>query len=161
MKTSTLLPLLVFSAAIPAFAQDQDERDIFEMQRNAAVATYGGNNSVDAKKIINQSTSFLKEREPEMTSEEFALYEKVVTMLTTNVDFAVKMLEAMMNEKEPPSPAFEFILGNAYYAANQVEQAEKSDRSAVKRYPSFLRAWNNLGVLYYTSNRFSDAVTTW
>jgi predicted Zn-dependent protease len=112
---------------------------------------------LDPKRIINESNSFLKEREPEMNAEEYAIYEKVTTMLTTNVDLAVKMLEAMMTEKEPPSPAFEFILGNAYYAAKQVEQAEQCYRSAVKRYPSFLRAWSNLGVLYYTSARYADA----
>jgi predicted Zn-dependent protease len=113
---------------------------------------------LDPQRIINESNSFLKEREPEVTEEEYALYEKVVSMLTNNVDGALKMLEAMMNEKEPPSPAFEFILGNLYYRANQPELAEKRYRSAVTRYPNFLRAWSNLGLLYYTNHRFADAI---
>jgi predicted Zn-dependent protease len=113
---------------------------------------------LDPQRIINESNSFLKEREPKVTEEEYALYEKVVSMLTTNVDGALKMLEAMMNEKEPPSPAFEFILGNLYYRANRPELAEKRYRSAVTRYPDFLRAWNNLGLLYYTNHRFADAI---
>jgi len=113
---------------------------------------------LDPQRIINESNSFLKEREPKVTEEEYALYEKVVSMLTTNVDGALKMLEAMMNEKEPPSPAFEFILGNLYYRANRPELAEKRYRSAVTRYPDFLRAWNNLGLLYYTDHRFADAI---
>jgi tetratricopeptide (TPR) repeat protein len=113
---------------------------------------------LDPKRIINESNGFLKEREPEMTAEEYALYEKVVTMLPTQPEFALKLLEAMMNEKEPPSPAFEFILGNAYYAAGQNDQAEARYRSAVKRYSSFLRAWNNLGILYYTVNKFAEAI---
>jgi tetratricopeptide (TPR) repeat protein len=112
---------------------------------------------IDAKKLVKQSSSFLREREPEMSSEEYALYEQVVTMLTNNPQFAVRMLEAMMTGKEPVSPAFEFILGNAYYAANQPELSEKHYRSSVQRYPSFLRAWKNLGVLLYTTNRFDDA----
>jgi predicted Zn-dependent protease len=113
---------------------------------------------LDPKRIINDSSSFLKEREPEMTAEEYALYEKVVAMLSTRPEFALKLLEAMMNDKAPPSPAFEFILGNAYYAAGQTDNAETRYRSAVKRYPSFLRAWNNLGVLYYTGGKFAEAV---
>jgi tetratricopeptide (TPR) repeat protein len=113
---------------------------------------------LDPKRIINDSNAFLKEREPEMTAEEYALYEKVVTMLATQPDFALKLLEAMMNDKEPPSPAFEFILGNAYYAAGQTANAEARYRSAVKRFPSFVRAWNNLGVLYYTANNFTAAI---
>ncbi len=154
MKRFALRWLLVFGVVAPVFAQDlmEELRERSERERASLRPV------VDPKRIINESNSFLKEREPEMTAEEYALYEKVVTMLTTNVEFAVKMLEAMMNEKEPPSPAFEFILGNSYYAANRIEQAEKRYRSAVTRYPNFVRAWNNLGLLYYTSNRYADAV---
>jgi tetratricopeptide (TPR) repeat protein len=113
---------------------------------------------LDPKRIINESNGFLKEREPEMSSEEYALYEKVVEMIATQPDFALKLLEAMINDKEPPSPAFEFILGNAYYAAGQTAKAEAKYRSAVNRYPTFLRAWVDLGVLYYTAEKFTDAI---
>jgi tetratricopeptide (TPR) repeat protein len=113
--------------------------------------------SVDPKRIINESNEFLKDREPEMTVEEYTLYEKVLTMLSSNPDFAVKLLEAMGNDKEPPSPAFEFILGNAYYAAGQTDKSEAKYLSAVKRYPSFLRAWVNLGVLYFATDRYKEA----
>ena len=113
---------------------------------------------LDPKRIINESSGFLKEREPEMTAEEYALYEKVLTMLTTKPEFALRLLEAMMNDKEPASPAFEFILGNAYYAAGQTDKAEASYLSAVKRYPTFLRAWNNLGVVYYAGQKYAEAI---
>lgn len=113
---------------------------------------------IDPKKIINDSNNFLKEREPEMTSEEYALYEKVSALLNTQPEFAVKLLEGMLNEKEKPSPAFEFILGNAYFYSNDINKAIESYKSAVTRYPSFLRAWSNLGVLYYTNQRFAEAV---
>jgi tetratricopeptide (TPR) repeat protein len=113
---------------------------------------------LDPKRIINESSSFLKEREPEMTEEEYALYEKVVTLVASNPDFAVKILEAMKADKEEPSPAFEFILGNAYYAASQYDKAELNYRSAANRYPTFLRAWVNLGILYYSTAKYSDAV---
>ena len=113
---------------------------------------------LDPKRIINESSSFLKEREPEMSAEEYALYEKMLSLISTKPDFALKMLEGMVSDKEPPSPAFAFILGNAYYAAGQGDKAEASYRDAVKRYPTFLRAWNNLGVLYYSARKFKDAI---
>ncbi len=113
---------------------------------------------LDPKRIINESSSFLKEREPEMTEEEYALYQKVVTMLSTNPTFALKLLEAMMGDKDQPSPAFQFILGNAYYAAGMNDKSEVNYRGAVNRYPTFLRAWVNLGILYYSSGRFAEAV---
>src|SRR5204863_886471 len=62
----------------------------------------------------------------------------------------------LTKEKEEPSPAFQFILGNAYYAAGDNAKTEASYRSAVERYPTFLRAWNNLGVLYYTTERSEE-----
>lgn len=156
MKTRTLLSVLALALAAPLVAQD--DTDYFELTRGQRqLFELDSKPQLDAQRIVNESNSFLKEREPEMTSEEYALYEKVVTMLTTNVAFALRMLEAMMDEKEPPSPAFEFILGNAYYAGDDLASAEKSYRNAVKRYPTFLRAWNNLGVLYYMSDRFTEA----
>ena len=139
MKFSKALLLAVLSVALCGVASASDPK-------------------LDPKRIINESNSFLKEREPEMTEEEYALYQKVVTMLSSNPEFALKLLEAMMSDKEPPSPAFEFILGNAYYAAGQIEKSETNYLSSVRRYPTFLRAWVNLGILYYSSGRYGDAI---
>src|SRR5450631_2356619 len=138
MKHPRLLPLLLLPLALAGTARAEPK--------------------LDPKRIINESNSFLKEREPEMSEEEYALYQKVVTMLSTNPDFALKLLEAMMPDKEAPSPAFQFILGNAYYAVGQNDKSESYDRNAVNRYPTFLRAWVNLGILYYSSGKFAEAV---
>jgi len=157
MKKSlpTLWLLLAIAPLAPAAALADDQLDQELLLRGTEAAKPP---STDTKALVKASGSFLHDREPEMTGEEYALYEQVVTMLTSNPDFAVRMLEGMMNSKEPPSPAFEFILGNAYYAANQPDRAEKSYRHAVDRYPSFVRAWKNLGVLHYTAGRFGEAV---
>ncbi len=155
----------LFCLAVPGLARAADlklDYDPYEAQREEALreksraAAKPG--ELDPKRIINASSNFLKDREPEMTGEEYALYEKVVTGLSSNPEFALKLLEAMMNEKELPSPAFEFILGNVYYAAGQTDKAESRYRSAVKRFPSFIRAWTNLGVLYYTADKYNEAM---
>jgi tetratricopeptide (TPR) repeat protein len=139
MKFKTIVLLVTVSLGLAAFARADEPQ-------------------VNAKRIINESSSFLKEREPEMTEEEYALYQKVISLVASNPEFAVKLLEAMKSDKEQPSPAFEFILGNAYYAANMNDKAELNYRSAVGRYPTFLRAWVNLGILYYSSQKYADAV---
>ncbi|HZZ59257.1 MAG TPA: tetratricopeptide repeat protein [Opitutaceae bacterium] len=113
---------------------------------------------LDPKRIINESNAFLKDREPEMTDEENALYDRVVAMLAIQPQFAIKLLEGMVAENQRPSPAFSFILGNAYYASGDYAQAEARYRDAVTRFPSFLRAWNNLGVLYYSEQKFDAAI---
>lgn len=153
------LPRLLFLLLLPAALTAQSDTDFLNLsQIQNAFRRNAKSPALDAQRIINESSSFLKEREPEMTAEEYALYEKVMNMLATNPAFALRVLEGMMNEKEPPSPAFQFILGNAYYAAGDNLKTEASYRTAVERFPSFLRAWNNLGVLYYTTDRFADAV---
>jgi tetratricopeptide (TPR) repeat protein len=143
-----------------ALAQTPDDRVLQMLHHPDEVATRTSertNPKLDPKRIINDSNSLLKEREPEMTAEEYALYEKIALMLGSQPEFAIKLLEAMMNDKETPSPAFEFMLGNAYYAAGQTAKAETRFLSAVKRFPSFIRAWNNLGVLYYTADKYTEA----
>lgn len=113
---------------------------------------------VDTKNSVKASLSFLREREPELTPEEYAIYEKIAGLLSTSPELGVTMLEGMMNEKERPSPAFEFALGNAYYSANRMDEATKYYRSAIDRYPDFLRAWKNLGMVHYAKSDFAEAV---
>ena len=155
-RLSLLLPLLLAPARLPA----QSDLDILERTQMGTLSSLGAQRGpkLDPKRIINESNGFLREREPEMNAEEYALYEKVVNMLSSNPSFALRLLEGMMNESEEPSPAFEFILGNAYYAAGDYAKTEERYKHAVERYPTFLRAWNNLGVLYYSTDRFPDAV---
>jgi tetratricopeptide (TPR) repeat protein len=117
--------------------------------------------NLDPKRIINESMRFLKDREPDVTAEESALYERANQLLTTNPTFALTLLEEMVAKpegKESASPAFELLLGNVYYASGAIEKAEARYRSAVHRYPSFLRAWTNLGVLYYAAGRYDQAI---
>lgn len=144
-------------AQVEEFDETEFDR-IRESQMRGNKARADAPPAVDAAAIINESNAFLKEREPEMTAEEYALYEKIVAMLSTNSRFALRMLEGMTTEALNPSPAFEFILGNTHYSAGNVERAEKLYRSAVTRFPTFLRAWNNLGVLYYSAGRYAEAV---
>lgn len=155
---SALLPLFLCLATVPLAASDVPDDSSLVMQSFRRIADPdSGAPKIDSKRIINESSSFLKEREPDMNAEEDALYQKVVAMLTTQPDFAIKLLEAMMNDKEPPSPAFEYMLGNAYYAAGQMDKSEEHYRGALKKFPTFIRAWNNLGVLYYAQDKYSEA----
>ncbi|MEO7413746.1 MAG: tetratricopeptide repeat protein [Opitutaceae bacterium] len=113
---------------------------------------------LDPKRIINESYRFLKDREPQMTENEYTLYEKVVPMAKDSPELVTQMLEGMVSSAEPASPAFSFVLGNVYSAQDRFEPAEGHYRKAVERHPEFQRAWSNLGLLYYTASRFDDAV---
>ena len=113
----------------------------------------------DLDRIINESADFLKNREPEMTEGEYAVYEKVVAMLKIQPEFAMQLLQGMTAGNGHPSPAFEFVMGNAQYNAGHRDEAEAHYRRAVEYFPDYQRAWTNLGVLYYGAERYEEAVT--
>jgi len=112
---------------------------------------------LDPNRIINDSNNFLKNREPEMTASEYALYEKISSMLSVRPEFALTLLEGMMRDGEKHSPAFALMLGNAYFAVKRNDKAEANYRESIAGYPEFQRAWSNLGVLYYAQEKYAEA----
>ena len=114
--------------------------------------------SVDPNRIINESYNFLKEREPEMTDDEYALYERVIPMAKDRPEFALRILETMVADEKEESAAFEFALANVYYTQDRHADAEAHFRKAIERYPQYQRAWLSLGTLYYVTSRFEQAV---
>jgi len=112
-------------------------------------------------RIIEASGDFLKKIEPEMTEAEQAVYDKIAPILSRRPQLALKLLKSMAGTTpdgaSKPTPAFEFMMGNAFYAVNDFSAAEKKYRSVVERNPAFVKAWKNLGVLYYVQNRYAEA----
>ena len=155
MKTPAKIMLVAvlctgFAAPLRVTAQDIGLEQLMRgEQRNEP--------KVDTRAIVGKSMAILHEREPELTPEEFAIYEKVSVMMRTNPLLATRMLESLVGNKGQTSPAFEFVLGNIYYDSGDTALSEKYYKSAIDHYPEFLRAWKNLGILYYASNRFDDA----
>ena len=113
---------------------------------------------VDVTAVINDSYQFLRNREPVMTGVEYSLYETIIPMVFEQPDYAIRLLETMISDEEPESPAFEFVLGNMYFMQDRLVSAEARYMSAVKRYPEFLRAWFNLGVMRFTMARYAEAI---
>lgn len=113
---------------------------------------------LDAGEIINESYHFLRDREPEMTDNEYALYEQVLPMVFDQPEFALTLLETLLADEEPESPAFAFALANVYFSSERFELAEKYYRDAVTRFPEFMRCWSNLATLYYSQERYRDAI---
>ena len=64
----------------------------------------------NAKEYINGSYNFLLNREPEMTETEFALYEEVLPMVFDQPEVAITLLETMLADDDPESPAFSYVL---------------------------------------------------
>lgn len=112
---------------------------------------------LDAKEFIRSSSNLLQDREPEMTPTEFAIYEQVVPMAKGQPEFALRLLEGMADEAAT-SAAFDLVLGNVYFELERFPEAEARYRRAIEKHPEFRRAWENLGVLYYSTDRPAQAV---
>lgn len=156
--TALLLGGLLTGDVVGAANDHNDVESFLREERRNATRQATTRLRLDPQRIINEANSFLKEREPEMAAEEYALHEKIESVLGEDPEFAVKILEAMQGGSEEPSPAFECILANAYYTMGEIDKAEAKYLAATTRFPTFLRAWNNLGVLYYSSERFERAI---
>lgn len=142
--TTLLIAAFAFSFATPGFAAKKDKT--------------GDELELDITSVINESYNFLKNREPEMTQTEYALYEKVVPMVFDQPDFALTLLETMIADEEEESAAFHYILANVYFTSGRYDDAERQYRYSVEKEPEFLRAWNNLGFFYYAQESYADAI---
>jgi tetratricopeptide (TPR) repeat protein len=168
MKLCTFAVSVALLLALQPWGRAQDATPLEQYAERQSVEQSSGTGKtlipitipkVDAKRIINESYSFLKEREPEMTEEEDALYQRVVLLVPTQPDFAMQLLENMMTGDQPVSPAFDFALANIYFNNGRRDDADMHYRAAIKKYPDFLRAWSNLGILYYSAQRYPEATT--
>ncbi len=116
-----------------------------------------GEPDVDPHRIINESMNFRKEREPDMTAAEYALYERISSMVETNPTFALQLLETMLGDDQEDSAAFDLALGNLYFAEERIDDALARYNSSVTKYPEFLRAWTNIGMIHYQRQDWAEA----
>lgn len=162
-KFLRLLPLTALAATVsfaqsdPALSGPQTPDPEFDLA--SFLDPLAGEPDVDPTKIINESMNFRKEREPDMTAAEFALYERMSTMVETNAEFALKLLETMLDDQEEDSAAFDLALGNLYYAEGRIDEAIARYLSSVEKYPEFLRAWSNIGMINYQRENWGEAAT--
>lgn len=155
-----LLLLLLAPASLHAqgFAAIDSIRDAQNaIDLSGLVAPLANEPDINPTRIINESFNFRKEREPDMTAAEFALYERLSGMVETNATFALQLLETMLGDEDDDSAAFDLALGNLYYAEDRIEEATARYESAVSKYPEFLRGWVNIAMIHYQQKEFAQA----
>ncbi|GAB5558370.1 MAG: hypothetical protein SynsKO_00170 [Synoicihabitans sp.] len=157
LPVAALLASAAFAQSEPAMSGPQAPDP--EIDLASFLNPLAGEPDVDPDKIINESMNFRKEREPDMTAAEFALYERMSTMVETNAEFALQLLETMLGDKEEDSAAFDLALGNLYYAEQRIDEALERYENAVEKYPEFLRAWGNIGMINYQRENWGEAAS--
>jgi tetratricopeptide (TPR) repeat protein len=102
------------------------------------------------------SYGILADYEPKLTAVERTELEKVLSLMAVNQDSAISQLNAFMT---PDSSAlFDFTLANLYFQKDDAEQAEKHYRLATAKYPSFRRAYKNLGLVSVRLAHYEEAI---
>ena len=98
------------------------------------------------------------ELEPRVTPEEVALLERIRPLMGTDLRKAGQILE---HEMKPDSSAIlDFNLGSIAFQQDQTDKALLRYRRAVKKFPSFRRAFRNLGMIYARLGKYDDAIAS-
>ena len=97
------------------------------------------------------------EAEPRITSEEVAILEKVRPLMVDDLPKAENVLKGRM--KADCSAILDFTLGGIQFQQDKMADALGNYQKAVAKFPSFRRAWRNLGLIYVRSGRHDDAIS--
>ncbi|MBF8275672.1 MAG: Tetratricopeptide repeat protein [Candidatus Brocadiaceae bacterium] len=97
------------------------------------------------------------ESEPRITPEEVVILEKVRPLMADDLPKAESVLKGRM--KADCSAILDFTLGGIQFQQNNMADALGNYQKAVAKFPSFRRAWRNLGLIYVRNGRHNDAIS--
>lgn len=122
------------------------------------------------------------EIEPTVRPEEREKMQELIPLLSDDQDAAIKKLIAILegvDESEEddrkkrrrrgrdaevsatvqePSAIFDFTLANLYFQREEFEPATKFYSSAIRKFPTYRRAFKNLGLIKVREGKFSEAI---
>jgi tetratricopeptide (TPR) repeat protein len=97
------------------------------------------------------------ERTPSITTEEKVVFDAIAPIIGTNPSMAIQQIEASITPES--SAALIYTLGNLYLQNGDNEKALSNYNLAIKKFPNFLRAYQNLGIAYVQSGDYKKALT--
>lgn len=98
---------------------------------------------------------FDTERTPSITSEEKVVFESIAPLIASNPAQAIAALKAALTPQS--SPALIYTLANLYFQSGELKAAETAYVDAIRKFPNFLRAYRNLGIVYVQEGNFAQA----
>ena len=106
---------------------------------------------------IQESYASESELEPSLIEEERKRMEKVLELLSDDKSEQAKQ-EVRAYLTEEASAVFDFTLGNLHFQDDELGPAQAAYQQAVEKYPKFLRAWKNLGMIHVRLEQFDQAI---
>ena len=104
------------------------------------------------------SYGFQAELEPKVTVLERQELEKILTLMVSDTDAAVAALEKAATPQA--SAVFDYTLANLRFQRDELDGAVWAYRNAISKFPSFRRAWKNIGLIAVRQSNFDDAIKT-
>jgi tetratricopeptide (TPR) repeat protein len=96
------------------------------------------------------------EIEPRVTPEEVKVLEQIQPLMGESLPKAESLLR---KELEPDSSAIlDFTLGSICFQQDKLDEALQHYQRAVEKFPSFRRAWRNLGLIYVKNGNHDAAI---
>ncbi|MBK7876262.1 MAG: tetratricopeptide repeat protein [Planctomycetes bacterium] len=96
------------------------------------------------------------EVEPRLTVEEVKVLDKVRPFMTDDLAKAEALL--VKSIKPDGSAVLDFTLGGVLFQLERTDEARQQYEKAVTKFPSFRRAWRNLGLIHAKAGTFDDAI---
>jgi tetratricopeptide (TPR) repeat protein len=96
------------------------------------------------------------EIEPRVTPEEVEILEKVRPLMAENLPQAETTLEKQ--RKPDCSAILDFTLGGIQFQQDKKQAALANYRRAVSKFPSFRRAWRNIGLILVGNGEYDQAI---
>lgn len=97
------------------------------------------------------------EVEPRVSPEDIQLLEKVRPMMAAgDLAGAEALLKSLM--KPGASPTLDFTLGSIQFQQDRMDDALANYELAVNKFPTFRRAWRNLGLIHVRASRHEEAI---
>jgi tetratricopeptide (TPR) repeat protein len=130
----------------------------FATGQNSPVVPNSWSNPDFQKRIIG-SYGVRSEIEPDvMTRDEARFFNDDILPLVNagNLAEATQLLQA--NVTAESNANFDYILGTLYLQQGNNPRALNAYRNAVKKFPEYLRAYKNMGIVYTQTGKFAEAI---
>ncbi len=98
------------------------------------------------------------EVEPRVTPEEVKILEEVRPLMAENLPQAEQVLQEKL--KADSSAILDFTLGGTQFQQDKLAEARVNYKKALAKFPSFRRAWRNLGLINVREGDYDTAISS-